>query len=229
MVDDNNFYDIVEKMNDILQSCVRIKYSDGKIASYLDIKDQDRLFLVFLIRELTFQQGNSLTVGAKCTCGVESTIELKKEHFVFHNIDEKLAKFYSKATGSYHFKTVNGKSFELTPPNIGLQKAFTDYILKENNEKKSANLSFLKIIPFMLGGRSSITYDGIKAKLTEFEGMDDISFQFLNAAVGKMTFGIKELKSNCTCGEEVRTDMQFPNGASGIFVIHDAFEAYIEE
>ena len=229
MVDDNNFYDIVEKMNDILQSCVRIKYSDGRIASYLDIKDQDRLFLVFLIRELTFQQGNSLTVGAKCTCGVESTIELKKENFVFHNIDEKLAKFYSKATGSYHFKTVNGKSFELTPPNIGLQKAFTDYILKENNEKKSANLSFLKIIPFMLGGRSSITYDGIKAKLTEFEGMDDISFQFLNAAVGKMTFGIKELKSNCTCGEEVRTDMQFPNGASGIFVIHDAFEAYIEE
>ena len=229
MVDDNNFYDIVEKMNDILQACVRIKYSDGKVASYLDIKDQDRLFLVFLIRELTFQQGNSLTVTGKCTCGSETNIELKKEHFVFHSIDEKLAKFYNKATGSYHFKTVNGKSFELTPPNIGLQKAFTDYILKENNDKKNPNLSFLKIIPFMLGGRSTITYEGIKSKLTEFEGMDDISFQFLNAAVGKMTFGIKELKANCTCGEEVRTDMQFPNGASGIFVIHDAFEAYIKE
>ncbi len=26
MVDDNNFYDIVEKMNDILRSCVRVKY-----------------------------------------------------------------------------------------------------------------------------------------------------------------------------------------------------------
>lgn len=229
MVDDSNFYDIVEKMNDILQSCVRIKYSDGRVSSYLDIKDQDRLFLVFLIRELTFQQGNSLSVNAKCSCGSESNIELKKEHFVFHEIDEKLARFYSKASGSYHFKTVNGKNFELTPPNIGLQKAFTDYILKENNEKKTPNLSFLKIIPFMLGGRSAITYDGIKAKLLEYEGMDDISFQFLNAAVGKMTFGIKELKTNCACGEEVRTDMQFPNGASGIFVIHDAFEAYIEE
>jgi len=229
MVDDGNFYDIVEKMNDILQSCVRVKYSDGRVASYLDIKDQDRLFLVFLIRELTFQQGNSLSVSAKCTCGSESNIELTKEHFVFHNIDEKLERFYSKTSGSYHFKTVNGKNFELTPPNIGLQKAFTDYILKENNDKKTPNLSFLKIIPFMLGGRSAITYDGIKAKLAEYEGMDDISFQFLNAAVGKMTFGIKELKTNCACGEEVRTDMQFPNGASGIFVIHDAFEAYIEE
>jgi hypothetical protein len=216
-------------MNDMLQSCVRVKYSDGRIGSYMDIKDQDRLFLVFLIRELTFQSGNSLSVNAKCSCGEEAAIELKKENFVFHEIDSKLEKFYNRSTGSYNFKTVNGKSFELTPPNIGLQKAFTDYILKENSEKKSPNLAFLKIIPFMMGGRNSITYDGVKAKLKEFEEMDDISFQFLNAAVGKMTFGIKELKKVCACGEEVRTDMQFPNGASSIFVIHDAFEAYIKE
>jgi hypothetical protein len=229
MVDDANFHDIVEKMNDMLQSCVRVKYSDGRIGSYMDIKDQDRLFLVFLIRELTFQSGNSLSVNAKCSCGEEAAVELKKENFVFHEIDSKLEKFYNRSTGSYNFKTVNGKSFELTPPNIGLQKAFTDYILKENSEKKSPNLAFLKIIPFMMGGRNSITYDGVKAKLKEFEEMDDISFQFLNAAVGKMTFGIKELKKVCACGEEVRTDMQFPNGASSIFVIHDAFEAYIKE
>ena len=41
MVDDTNFYDIVEKMNDMLSSCVRVKYSDGKIGSYLEVKDPD--------------------------------------------------------------------------------------------------------------------------------------------------------------------------------------------
>ena len=81
----------------------------------------------------------------------------------------------------------------------------------------------------MMNGRTSITYEGVKSKVKDFEEMDDISFQFLNAAVGKMTFGIKELKKVCQCGEEVHTDMQFPNGASSIFVIHDAFEAYIKE
>jgi hypothetical protein len=229
MVDDQNFYDIVEKMNDILQSCVRVKYSDGKMGSYLEVKDQDRLFLIFLIRELTFQQGNSLTVTSRCGCGTELQLELKRDNFSFHEIDDKLDRYFSASTRSYHFNTVNGKEFELTPPNIGLQKAFTDYIIKENNEKKNPNLSFLKIIPFMLSGRTSITYEGIKSKLKEFEEIDDISFQFLNAAVGKMTFGIKELKKKCSCGEEVHTEMQFPNGASGIFVIHDAFEAYIKE
>ena len=229
MVDDNNFYDIVEKMNDILQSCVRVKYSDGKVGSYIEVKDQDRLFLVFLIRELTFQQGNSLTVNSKCSCGEDVQMELKRDNFSFHEIDEKLERYFSASTRTYHFSTINGREFELTPPNIGLQKSFTEYILKESNEKRTPNLSFLKIIPFMLAGRTSVTYEGIKAKLKEFEEIDDISFQFLNAAVGKMTFGIKELKKKCSCGEEVHTDMQFPNGASSIFVIHDAFEAYIKE
>jgi hypothetical protein len=227
MVDDNNFYDIVEKMNDMLQSCVRVKYSNGNVGSYLDVKDQDRLYLVFTIRELTFQKGNTLAVTVQHGTG-ESQIELIRDNFKFHDIDEKLEKFYNKSKNCYNFKTINGKEFELTPPNIGIQKAFTDYIIKENNENKTPNLAFLKIIPFMLEGRNSITYEGIKAKLKDFEEMDDISFQFLNAAVGKMTFGIKEL-IKVIDGEEVRAEMQFPNGASGIFVVHDAFEAFIEK
>jgi hypothetical protein len=227
MVDDNNFYDIVEKMNDMLQACVRVKYSNGNIASYLDIKDQDRLYLIFTIRELTFQSGNSLAVSVQTPSG-DVQLELKRENFKLHEIDSKIDKYFNKSKNCYLFKTINGKEFELTPPNIGIQKAFTDYIIKENNENRTPNLAFLKIIPFMLGDRTSITYEGIKAKLSEFEQMDDISFQFLNAAIGKMTFGIKELYKVID-GQEVRAEMQFPNGASGVFVVHDAFEAYIKE
>lgn len=228
MVDDNNFYDIVEKMNGMLQSCVRVKYPDGKVSSYLDIKDQDRLYIIFLIRELTFQQGSSLGVTVKGPSGEETQIELVRSNFRFHELDSKIDKYFNKSKNAFVFKTISNKEFELTPPNIGLQKAFTDYIIKENNENRPPNLAFLKIIPFMLNGRTTITYDGIKAKLQEFEQMDDISFQFLNAAVSKMTFGIKELVKEVD-GQEVRADMQFPNGASGIFVIHDAFEAFIKE
>lgn len=230
MVDDNNFYDVIEKMNDMLASCVRIKFSDGKMGTFLDIKDQDRLFLIFMIRELTFQNGTSLSIKSKCNCGENCEIELKRSNFRFHIIDEKLKGFYNKKINSFYFKTKNGKEFSLTPPTIGLQKSFTEYIIKENSEQRKPNMAFLKIIPFMLEGRNSITQEGIVSKLNEFESMDDISFQFLNSAVSKMTFGIKELVKNCgSCGLEVRANMQFPNGASGIFVIHDAFETFIEK
>ena len=118
----------------------------------------------------------------------------------------------------------------MAPPTIGLQKSFTEYIIRENAEKKKPNLSFLKIIPFLLHDKTSISMDGIKSKLDEYQKMDDISFQFLNKAVEKITFGIEKLKTTCkVCGLEVHTDMIFPDGPSAIFVVSDAFEQFIEE
>lgn len=230
MVDDNNYYDIIEKMNDMLSSCVRIKYLDGTIGSYLDIKDPDRFYLIFLIREITFQQGSSLTTNATCTCNTISSIELKRDNFRKFEIPDKIAKFYNPKELCFTFKVKSGKSFDLSPPTIGLQKSFTEYIIKENSEKRKTNLSFLKIIPFMLIGRNNITLEGIKVKLDEYENMDDTSFQFLNSVVEKMTFGIEKLAKKClTCGLEVHTDMIFPDGPAAIFIIHDAFEQFIEE
>jgi hypothetical protein len=230
MVDDNNFYDIVEKMNDMLSSCVRVKYVDGTIGSYLDVRDPDRYFLIFLIRELTFQNGSSLTTTTTCTCNANCSIELKRENFKMYEVPDRIKKFFDPSTFSFRFKINNGRVFNLAPPTIGLQKAFTEYIIKENAEKRKPNLSFLKIIPFLLYDRTSITQEGIKSKLDEYEKMDDVSFQFLNSAVEKMTFGIEKLSKICeSCGLEVHTDMIFPNGPSAIFVVHDAFEQFIEE
>ena len=230
MVDDNNFYDIIEKMNDMLSACVRVKYIDGRVGSYIEVKDPDRSYLIFLIRELMFQQGTALTTTATCTCGENLQVELKRENFKLFEPSEKISKFYDPHTLSFCFSIKNGKTFNLAPPTIGLQKSFTEYIVKENNEKRKPNLSFLKIIPFLLYDRNSITLDGIKAKLQEYEKIDDISFQFLNSAVEKMSFGIQKLKKNCTtCGLEVTTDMTFPDGPSALFVVHDAFEQFIEE
>ena len=230
MVDDNNFYDIVEKMNEMLSSCVRVKFIGGRIGTYMELRDPDRYYAIFVIRELTFQQGSSLTTNVYCDCGCENQIELKRENFKKYEVDKKIIKYFDPSTNSFKFSIKGGKTYNMAPPTIGLQKSFTEYIIKENAEKKKPNLSFLKIIPFLLYDRINITMDGIKSKLEEFQKMDDVSFQFLNSAVDKMTFGVEELRKKCnSCGVEVHTDMIFPNGPSAIFVIHDAFEQFIEE
>jgi len=229
MVDDTNYYDIVEKMNDMLSSCVRIKYPDGNIGTYMDLRDPDRFYLIFTIRELTFQQGNTLVTKNNCSCGLEAQLELKRANFKKFDIPEKLQKFYNPGKRCFTFETIGGSIFNLAPPTIGLQKAFTDYIVKENSEKKKPNLSFLKIIPFLLYDRTTITQDGIKSKLEEFVKMDNNSFQFVNSAVEKLSFGIEKVNGVCSCGLEVHSDMIFPDGPSAVFVIHDAFEKFIKE
>ena len=227
MVEDTNFYDMVEKMNDMLSSCVRVKYADGTVKPFTDLKDGDRFYVIFLIRELTFQKGNSLTLSVSCKCGIENTIELKRNSFIFWETDESLTKHFDPNKGCFRFTTNFGKTFEVAPPSIGLQKSFTEYIIRQYNEKKTPNLSFLKIMPFQLFDRQSITYEGIQKKLEEYIDMDMDTFQFLNYIVNKMNFGIKELAKKCTCGQEVRTDMTFPRGPSAVFVVQDGFEQYL--
>ena len=75
---------------------------------------------------------------------------------------------------------------------------------------------------------SDVNKDGEEMK--RFQSLSMEAFQFLNSAISHMKFGIENLRKNCgTCGQEVHTEMAFPNGASGIFVVHDAFERYFEE
>jgi len=230
MVDDENFYDIVEKMNDMIASCVRVKYSDGSMGSYLDIKDGDRFYLIFLIRELTFQKGNGLFVKAKCSCGETNEIELGRKSFHYHEMDSDIEPYFDRGEKVFYFETKNDDVFKIAPPNIGIQKSFTTHIVDEYKEKNPPNMSFLKIIPFTLTDRNNISNEGIKKKLKDFQSFEMESFQFVNAAVNKMKFGIKQLKTVCkSCNTEVYTDMVFPRGASGIFVDDNSFDKFIKK
>ena len=144
-------------------------------------------------------------------------------------MDEKIEPYYSNIEKCFVFETVDGDVFKLAPPKIGIQKNFTTYIAKQYAEKKEPNMSFLKVMPFLLPDRISISEDGIVAKTKEYVELGDNSFQFLNDAVGMMTFGIKGVNKLCGCGLEVHSDNIFPNGASGVFVVHNAFDKFIKK
>lgn len=234
-VDDKNYIDVTEKMNQLLSSCVRIIHSNGSQGTYKDLKDGDRLFLIFMIRELTFQKGPSLAKDVTCEhCKHEFKIPFRATHgpehqksFELHEMPEKLNKFFNRELKCFEFN-INGVTYKIAPPSIGIQEIFFEDIKGKVQSDKSPNVSFLKIIPFTLWDRSKITPEGIKAKEDEFKRMDMYTFQFLNQAVEKLIFGVKGLKSTCPeCGGEVHTDMTFPEGASSLFVIKDIFEDFI--
>jgi hypothetical protein len=149
-----------------------------------------------------------------------------QKSFVNYEMPEKLSKFFDHQERVFVFN-INNVDYKLAPPTIGVQEAFFGDIKSKVQGEKNPNVAFLKLASFMLHDRNKITDEGIKAKEQEFKRMDMKTFQILNGAVGKMIFGIKEMKNNCpSCGQEVRTDMSFPAGASTIFVIPDAFDEY---
>ena len=235
VVNDENYLDVTEKMNDLLSTCVRVTLPDGTTGSYKHTKEGDRITLIFMIRELTFQQGTTLSKEITCDkCKHEFNIPFRAtsapnnpKTFVKHEMPEKLIKFYNKNLKCFEFN-IDGAIYRMAPPSIGLQEIFHDDLKTKVMGKKNTNVSFMKIIPYMLWDRTSITNDGIKAKEEEFRNMDMKTFQILTQAVDKMIFGLKGLTMTCPeCGEEVHADMSFPGGASTIFVISDYFDDFI--
>jgi hypothetical protein len=234
VVDDSNYLDITEKMNQILSSCVKFINSTGSQGSYKDLRDGDRLFLIFMIRELTFPGGKNLSKDVTChKCNNEFKIELRatssnKVHksFVNHEMPEKLAKFFDPIERVFVFN-IDNIDYKLAPPTIGIQEIFFGDIKNKIQVDKNPNVAFLKLASFLLHDRTKITEEGIKVKEQEFKRLSMKTFQILNQAVNQMIFGIKEMKYECpVCGEEVHTDMSFPSGASNIFVIPDALDDY---
>lgn len=224
-IDDNNFLDVTEKMNEMLGRCVKVKHPGGLIGTYKDLKDNDRLFLIFMIRELTFQKNSNLAKDVTCpNCKKEFKVQFRStpgpdspKTFVNYEMDPDLEPFFNKQDRTFDF-LVGDKVWKLAPPCISLQEIFFKNIKDKVQGDKTPNVAFLKIIPFTLWDRKTISEDGIKAKEEEFKSMDMDTFLFLDEAVGKMLYGIKELRQNCPeCGEEVHTDMTFPKGASSIF------------
>jgi hypothetical protein len=224
-VDDNNFLDVTDKMNEMLGRCVRIKHPGGLVGTYKDLKDNDRLFLIFMIRELTFQKNSNLAKDVTCgNCKHEFKVQFRStpgpdspKTFVNYEMDPELEQFFNKQDRTFDF-VVGEKLWKLAPPCISLQEIFFKNIKDKVQSDKTPNVSFLKIIPFTLWDRKSITEEGIKAKEEEFKNLNMDTFLFLDEVVSKMLFGIKELRQSCpVCGEEVHTDMTFPKGASSIF------------
>jgi hypothetical protein len=238
VVDDSNIIDVTDKMNYILSRCVRFIYSDNKHGTYKDIKDSDRVALIFMIRELTFQKGNNLAKEVTCGhCDHEFKIEFRatnsqshKKTFIHHKLDSELEEFFNPSTKTIDI-TINNKLWKLAPPTIGLQEIFfEDLKEKVQQENKSPKVSFLKVFPFTLWDRSSISKEGIKQKEKDYQSLDMETFQTLNYIVDKMKFGVTGLEINCpVCGGEVHTDMTFPGGSSNIFVVSSPLGRFKKE
>jgi hypothetical protein len=238
----DNLVDVTEKMNEMLSRCVKIKFPNGTIGGYKDVKDNDRIFLIFMIRELTFQKNVNLAKDVKCECGHEFKIQFRatptKEYpktFVNYEVDESLKKFFNQNDRTFDFN-VNGKVWKIAPPSISIQESFFKVIKDTVQAGGKPNVSFMKIIPYTLTNLKTISDEGIKAKEEEFKKgtgnkeQDMDTFQFLNQAVEKLQFGIKELQAKCpSCGEEVHTDFTFPEGASNIFIIPSVFDKFTKK
>jgi len=236
-VDNNNIYDITEKMNDVLANCIKITFADGTRGSYRDLFDGDRLYLIFLIRELSFQSNAGVTVKAKCTaCKADNEIvmaategERRQRTIINYELPEKLKKWYNSKTKTIRIKSkLDNTIIDFRPPTIGIQREFYAHIKRAVQEGTEPNVSFAKVMPFLLKAEPH-GKDDMELLETEFATWDIQYYTICNSVIDLMIMGIKGLMKRCdTCGEEVHTKISFPDGASALIAVPIKLDDFIE-
>lgn len=221
-----NIADVYDKLNNAFQSSVRVKYPNGEIKSYLDVKDGDRFYLAYKIRELTYSAAKVLTVKESCECGTETTIEYFTHNFNLLSIPEPLKEYYDSYKRCFVLP-VGNTVYEIAPPSIGIQRDITNYIAalaKKNKDKKTTiDLSFVKTVPFLIKG-NSISEKGIEAKIQEFKSMDRDDFNDLDNFITAIILGVDTIKGVCpSCDSEVHTSNLFPYGFKSLLTKPNPF------
>jgi hypothetical protein len=231
VVDENNVYDVTMKMNETLASCARLRWPNGKLGTHRDIKDGDRIYIMIEISRLSLPSGKQLIKPVNCTSNSEHqfTIPLNKDTYIkARPSDSFISAYFDEDKRAFVFNMKTGDVVELGAPSIGVTADLYAYIMSCVVKKKTPNVSFMKCAPWMLYDRSGITPEGCEKRENDFKKLDDSVFMFVDSAVDKLKFGITELEGQCpTCGTEVRTDFDFPNGARSLLIVRDAFDEFI--
>jgi hypothetical protein len=222
-MDENSIMDVDEKLNSILNSCCRIEYG-GRRGSHKDILEEDRLFIILSIRELTFANGeNKLMINAKCnTCKHDNSYELRTNILQYHNTNE-YDKYYDDEYRAFKFETKSSGNIVMAPPTIGVMRSVTEYI-KEKEEKKEAwDKSFLQLLPYLQREWRGFDKNSIFNANVEFNGWGPTKYSTVYRLAEKIRVGVKqELTCSCeSCEGEVTVPITFPGGVKSLFIISD--------
>lgn len=228
-VDEENLKDVDDKLNSILVSCIKVMYGSQK-GSYRDILEEDRIYVILAIRELTFKNGEAkilMPVGKKkCgtpSCKSQDNMELRTENLQFNNVDELVESYYDQVNRCYTVTTKSHGELVLAPPTIGVMRAITDYIRKREEENKSWDKSSVAILPYIQREWRGFNEREIFSAMTNFQGWDTGKYSLVYRLIEKMKIGIKpEFVYACqSCGGEVTVPLSFPGGIKSLFIIQD--------
>ena len=228
-LDEENILDVDEKLNSLLVNCTKIMYGNQR-GSYRDVLEEDRIYLILSIRELTFKEGENklmMPVGRKkCktgTCKSQESVELKTNNLQFNEQDELIEKYYDYENKCFTVPTKSHGELIIAPPTIGVMRAITDWIRKREEGNLPWDKSSLSILPYIQREWRGFNDKEIFSAITSFQGWDASKFSIVYRLVEKAKIGVKpEFNYPCeSCGEEVTVPLTFPGGIKALFIIQD--------
>lgn len=210
-------------LNYVIEKLTKVSIPETR-ASFKDLLDLDRLYIIFALSEYTFKNGeNKITADIPLENGNVEKVHITKDVIDMFKIPEKLERFYSPEDRGFKFE-IEGEEFVLRMPTIGISKFTYDLKLKYAREGKRFDEDFALYYLFM--GQ-------------DWRTASDSSFR--NASMNSSKWGIKRISlmstfvdlirgsiepkmTVMTSAGEVTLPLNFQGGVKSLFVIPDILD-----
>ena len=158
-IDESDILDIDDKLNFIIEKCTRFKIKGGQSwLTWRDILEVDRLYIIFLIHEITFPNGqNDLFVNLQCTetCAEEGRfnddVKVKSSMLQIFDLPEELRQWYSPQYRCFEVvSTKLDETFYLYMPTIGVIERLRKRISEIKVQGKQVDKAFIRVAPYLI-------------------------------------------------------------------------------
>jgi len=220
-MDETNLVDIEEKLNLIIKSCTKFK-SGTKMLTYKDICEEDRIYVILSIRDLTFPEPeNKLMLKGEDKDGTPFDVELSTKYFTTENVPEEIEQYYDSEKRAYVIQTKSAGEVIMTPPTVGVMEEVTKFMQSRQRERKSWDQSFIQILPYITQDWRGFNSKKIFENEIEFQGWSERKYMVIYRLAEKMKIGVKPDLVVDRQGEEVLVPLNFPGGIKSLFIISD--------
>jgi len=223
-IDENDLLGVDDLLTFIIEKCVRIKIP-SKATSFKDLKEIDRFYLIFAVRDYTFKNGeNKIFANIPDEEGQDQKVEVTKDLIDYFNPDEKLLEYHSQDDKCFIFKLKNGETFKVFFPSLGVMSFIKNYMKSKQQQGGKFDKSFIKFAPFLFDDWRTLTqstYDKAShesmtwslSKISVLTKITEMLASSVNPQIRYQTQG----------GAEFRAPLNFQGGIKSLFLISDIF------
>lgn len=223
-IDEEDILSMDDALNRIMERCSKIRMGKA-MGTYKDIKEIDRFFIIFAIRELTFKKGeNSLNVSFNCNqCGKVDQKSIVKEMLSYYTPVPELDARFSEELRGFHLKITNGEELKLYLPSLGVMNYIKNYVRDKVQNKQDYDKAFLKWAPFLFPDWRVLNDATYNKTLQDSYSWGTDKISVMDWFVTQMQSTVKaEIRNECSvCGEEATAPINFRGGIKSLFLVSD--------
>ena len=237
-IDESNALQMNQTFDEILKLCVKIRANEKNI-SWSHINTWDRFWLILKVREATFVNNKkAITFEDDCPeCDQTIEFELTPSALHYEFPDEDIVEKHWNAedmkwTIDPEEYGVDEDPIELFVPTVAVQQAIIDWVQRQTNRRKKVDETFVStFLPWLINkpSRDENQFDKQVHRIEKSYRSWSVPFhELMTDIVRNVTINPQEtLKCVCPhCGEEVASNVQFPNGVKVLFEIESGIRKF---